>query len=96
MSASNPASSWGPLVDVAMLAFEAQEVIGLRLLKFAQGGIAAGTEALQMVEEKIEAVTAATSIMTSATLQGRPEQGADDVLRMLRQKVRANRVRLTK
>lgn len=97
MSAGNERSGRGnPFVDAAMLALEAQEVIGLRLLKLAQGGVAAKTEALTMVEEKIAAVAAATSLMTAATLQGRPDQGAEDVVRMLRQKVRANRVRLKK
>ena len=88
--------SGNPFLDAAMLALEAQEVIGLRLFKLAQGGMAANTEALHMVEEKICAVAKATSMMTAAAMQGHPERAAGDVVSMLRQKVRANRVRLSK
>lgn len=88
--------SGNPFVDAAMLAFEAQEVIGLRLWKLAQGGTAASTEAQQMVQEKICAVAKATSMMTAASMQGRPDRGAEDVVNMLRQKVRANRTRLSR
>ena len=88
--------SGNPFVDAAMLAFEAQEVIGLRLWKLSQGGAAASTEAMQMVQEKICAVAKATSMMTFASIQGRPDRGAEDVVNMLRQKVRANRTRLSR
>lgn len=97
MSVANERTGSGnPFVDAAMLAFEAQEVIGLRLWKLAQGGAAASTEAQQMVQEKICAVAKATSMMTAASMQGRPDRGAEDVVNMLRQKVRANRTRLTR
>jgi hypothetical protein len=97
LSAGNEKNGSGnAFLDAAMLAFESQEVIGLRLMKLAQGGTAANTEVRQMVEEKICAMTKATSMMTAASMQGRPDQGAEDVVKMLRQKVRANRVRLTK
>lgn len=88
--------SGNPFFDAAMLAFEAQEVIGLRLAKLAQGGMAANTEALQMIEEKFCAVARAASMTASAAMQGRLDRAAGDVVSMLRQKVRANRVRLTK
>lgn len=88
--------SGNAFIDAAFLALESHQVIGLRLMKLAQGGTAANTEAVQMVEEKICAMAKATSMMTAASLQGRPDQGTEDVLRMLRQKVRANRVRLAK
>ena len=97
MSATNEKNGSGnPFIDAALLALESQEVIGLRLVKLAQGGMAANTEAMQMVEEKICAIAKATSMMTAAAMQGRPDQGAESVVDMLRQKVRANRVRLTK
>lgn len=95
MSIGSERSS-NPFMDAAFLALEAQQVIGLRLMKLAMGGTAANTEAMQMVEEKICAVAKATSMMTAASLQGRPDQGAENVVRMLRQKVQANRVRLSK
>ena len=40
----------------AMLAFEAQQVIGLRLAKMAQGGPEVPREAALMVSEKLEAM----------------------------------------
>ncbi|PSC06179.1 hypothetical protein SLNSH_05105 [Alsobacter soli] len=41
--------------DAAMLTFEAQQVIGLRLAKLSAGGPAAALEATLMVNEKIAA-----------------------------------------
>ena len=82
-------------MDAAMLALEAQEVIALRLIALAAGGPKAEAEARKMIEEKITAVTTATTMMTAATLEGRINQGADDVVQMLRDKVHANRERLT-
>ena len=60
------------------------------------GGQAAEAEMRQMVEEKVKAMQTATTLMTAAAMQGRPDQGAGDVVRMLRKEVRANRRRLTK
>ncbi len=87
--------SGNPFMDAAMLAMEAQQVIGLRMMKLALGGAAAEAEVRQMIEEKMTATATATTLMTAAALQGRPDQGADDVVQMLRKKVRANRKRLT-
>lgn len=84
-----------PFMDAAMLAMEAQQVIGLRMMKLAMGGAAAETEVRHMIEEKLAAATVATTLMTAAAMQGRPDQGSEDVVRMLRKKVRANRKRLT-
>lgn len=84
-----------PFFDAALLAMEAQQVIGLRMMKLAFGGPAAGAEVRQMIEEKMAATATATTMMTAAAMQGRPDQGTEDVVRMLRKKVRANRKRLT-
>ncbi|MDT7949975.1 MAG: hypothetical protein RQ966_00570 [Acetobacteraceae bacterium] len=89
-----PRRTGSPLMNAAMLAMEAQQVIGLRMWKLALGGSAAETEMRQMVEEKLTATATATTLMTAAALQGRSD-GADDVVRMLRKKVRANRKRLS-
>ena len=88
-------SSGNPFLDAAMLAMEAQEVIGLRLMKLAQGGAAAEAEMRQMIDEKMTATVTATTLMTAAAMQGRPDQGADDVVQMLRTEVLANKKRLS-
>jgi|HubBroStandDraft_6_1064221.scaffolds.fasta_scaffold352730_2 hypothetical protein len=51
--------------DLTMLSFEAQTVIGLRVLKFADGGPAAHAEARRMVTEKIGAAWTATQAISS-------------------------------
>ena len=90
-----PNGSGNPFMDAAMLAIESQQVIALRMMKLAAGGPTAEAEARQMVEEKIDAATEAATLMTAAVLDGRPDQGAQDVVEMLLQKVRTNRKRLT-
>ena len=87
--------SGNPFLDAAMLAMEAQHVIGLRLMKLALGGAAAESEMRQMIEEKLTATATAATLMTAAAIQGRPDQGAEDVVAMLRKEVQANRKRLT-
>ncbi len=78
--------SW---LNMAMLAAESQEVIGLRLMKLAVGGPKARAEASRMVTEKIEAAHHAT---------GRLLMGAspDSLVVGYRRKVRANSRRLLK
>jgi hypothetical protein len=88
------AGSGNPFMEAALLAMEAQEVIGLRLMKLAMGGPAAEAEVRQMFEEKMAATATATTLMAAAAMQGRPDQGAEDVVQMLRKRVRANRKRL--
>ena len=87
--------SANPFMDAAMLAMEAQQVIGLRMMKLALGGPAAEAEMRQMIDEKMTATATATTLMTAAAMQGRLDHGAEDVVQMLRKKVRANRKRLT-
>jgi hypothetical protein len=72
----------------AMLAFEAQEVVQLRLLKLALGGPAAQAEASQMISEKISAsIEAAGSLMLGAS--------PDAVIARYREHVAENTKRLT-
>ena len=71
----------------AMLAFEAQKVVELRLAKLAWGGPAAHAEAQQMVSEKLSAsIEAAGSLMFG----GSP----DAVIARYRQHVAENTKRL--
>lgn len=73
---------------VVMLAFEAQKVVELRLVKLAWGGPAAQTEAQQMIAEKVSAsIEAAGSLM----LGGSP----DAVVARYREHVAENTKRLT-
>ncbi len=85
-------SLFGP----AMLAMEAQQVIALRMAKLAMGGPGALSEASRMVTEKMNASASAANMMTLAMAKGTPGGGSDQVVRMLRRHVRANRKRLTK
>ena len=78
----------------AMLMIEAQQVIALRLAKLALGGPAARGEARRMVAEKADAAAKAAGLMTAAALRGRAHAGADQAVRMLRRRVRANKKRL--
>ncbi len=80
----------------AWLAFEAQQVIALRLMTLAMGGPAACREAQDMVTEKVDAWGNAAGLLAAASLRGAADGGASDVVRMLRRKVRANRKRLTR
>ena len=75
--------------DGARLGFEAQHVIGLRLLRMAGGGAAAQAEASRMVTEKTAAF--AEGAMTLA-MGGCPRK----VLRRYRAHVKANARRLSR
>jgi hypothetical protein len=75
--------------DSALLCAEAQEVMGLRLMKLAGGGVHAEREARRMVAEKSVAFTdAVVSLATGASI--------DKVVRRYRKIVRANKTRLTR
>ncbi len=75
--------------DMALLGMEAQQVIGMRLMRIAGGGRGARFENKRMVTEKIAAAQeAALSLMTG----GSPEK----VVRQYRTHVRKNRTRLSR
>src|SRR3954471_14607193 len=76
-------------LDATMLGFEAQSVVGLRLLRLAGGGAVAQAEAHRMVAEKGAAfVEAATTLA--------PGGPGEKVIRRYRSHVRANNRRLTR
>ena len=58
--------------DAALLGFEAQQVIGLRLLRLASGGEAASFETERMVTEKIAAFGKAAKISEIMAYDPRP------------------------
>jgi hypothetical protein len=74
--------------DSALLCAEAQEVMGLRLMRIAGGGIHAEREARLMVAEKsIAFADAALSLASGASI--------DRVMHRYRKLVRANKQRLS-
>lgn len=88
-----------PWVDLwlatARLGFESQAVIGLRLVGMATGALPA-REAHLLVPEKMAALADAHYAVARAALTGRGPNAAEDVVRLYRRRVRANRRRLTR
>jgi hypothetical protein len=75
--------------DAVMLGWEAQRVIGLRLIKLSGGGPAAQAEALRMFSEKTTALAEAGMTLARGGSAGR-------VIRRYRTHVRSNKRRLLK
>ncbi len=75
--------------EMAMLGFEAQQVVILRTLAIASGGKKGEREARRMVTEKITAATQAASSMAKGA-------SAESVVAGYRKKVRANARRLSR
>jgi hypothetical protein len=75
--------------DAAMLSFEAQQVIALRMMRLSRGGRHARTEAGRMVTEKV-----AESMAAAATLLRGGSGGA--VVAQVRRRVRRNSRRLSR
>ena len=72
-----------------MLSFEAQHVIGLRMMKLAMGGKNAQAEASRMVTEKIaESMAVAATLMSGGSGQA--------VVAQVRKRVRSNSRRLSR
>ncbi|TXN64538.1 hypothetical protein [Methylobacterium sp. WL6] len=82
--------SWFKLgMDATMLAFESQQVIGMRLMMLSAGGAVGQAEAQRMVTEKVVAAGEAALMMASGASTAK-------VLAGYRRKVRANALRLSK
>lgn len=75
--------------SAAMLSFEAQSVIALRMMRLAMGGSEAHAEASRMVTEKIAAsMIAAATLATGGT--------GHAVMTQMRRRVRSNSRRLSR
>ena len=74
-------------LDAAMLAFESQNVIGLRLMRLAGGGALATAEAERMVTEKVSAALESGAVLLAGG-------SAHKVIKGYRKKVRANARRM--
>ena len=79
---------YNPLLSTMMLAFEAQKVIELRLVRLAWGGREGRDEMQSMVAEKIDAAFEATSTL----MMGRTPE---TVIARYREHVAANTKRLS-
>jgi hypothetical protein len=91
-------AAFTPWADMAvqstMLAIESQQVIAMRLTKFAMGGPDLDREANLMVSEKMESLAQVGQMMMMAALGGEHDMGAGKVVGHYRKKVRANVKRL--
>ena len=80
----------------SLLAFEAQTVVGLRMLRLAGGGVGAQQELHRMVAEKGDAAVMAGMDVALAFVAGRPApEIARQAITGYRKRVRANRRRLS-
>jgi hypothetical protein len=70
-------------------------VIGLRLLRIANGGALAAREANRMIAEKFETAVEAQFAACAAIATGEPARAFDRAAATYRRRVRANRRRLT-
>lgn len=80
--------------DSMKLGLEAQDVIGLRLIKAAFGGAGAGTEVVRMVVEKGQAALDANVVITRSVLAGEGHLAPARTLALYRRRVQANHRRL--
>ncbi len=81
----------------AFLAMEAQEVIGLRMLRIAAGGKAADHEMERMVSEKMQAAAQIGAAAAISAVTGKSAHAiASSAVSGYRKKVRANHRRLSR
>ena len=91
-----PKPSWIGLSSSAWQAgLEAQQVIGLRVVRLAGGGKPAAAEATRMTSEKIQALWEADAAAAAAMLTGKAAGVPSRTLALYRRKMRANRKRLS-
>jgi hypothetical protein len=98
---SNPVQMWNAWFalsrQTAQLAWEAQGVMALRLMRMGAAGGRGQTEVRRMVTEKVAALAEAQAAAAAATVGGGGSHHvAKKVLGVYRKRVRGNRRRLTK
>lgn len=84
----------GMAFESTMLAIESQQVIAMRLTKFAFGGPDVQREAELMVSEKLDSMAEASRMLMMSALGGKSD-GATKVVKHYRKKVSANVKRLS-
>jgi hypothetical protein len=87
---------WSFSLDAFALGLEAQQVIALRMAKFAMGADLGGHEARRMVTEKASAAVQAHMGLVQAMATGDMASAPERTLAIYRRKVRANRRRLSR
>jgi hypothetical protein len=91
-------NAYGPWLrlyrDAWRLGFESAAVVGLRMMKIAQGGAAAESEKKRMVTEKIQAGLDLQRRALTGGLGMTPKTAAARTVSHYRKRVRANRRRL--
>jgi hypothetical protein len=96
-----PIQSWNPWLalasQAALLGFEAQRVVALRMMRLATGGGHGQAEARRMVTEKFAAAAEAQAAAVAGAVEGRSAQRTGKkVLNVYKKRVRANRRRLSR
>ena len=97
----NPLQMWNPWLalsaQTAMLGWEAQNVIALRLMRIAGGGARGQAEAQRMMTEKVAAAVEAHAVLTASAIEGGADHRAGKkMLEVYGKRVRANRRRLSR
>ena len=80
--------------EAARFVADSQSVVAMRLMRIAEGGPQAATEASQMISEKVAAFTEAQGAVFSALATGSFQNAAIKAYAPYRRAVRANRRRL--
>jgi hypothetical protein len=105
MAMSNPLHLWHPWLalsaQAALIGWEAQRVIALRLIRIAGGGARGRAEAQRMMTEKLAAAVEAQAAVAAGAIAGGSMRGAGPraakrALGVYGKRVRANRRRLSR
>ncbi len=101
MQMPNPTQMWNPWLalssQAALLGWEAQRVIALRLMRLAAGGVRGHAEVQRMMTEKLAAAAEAqAAAMAGAIEGGTSHRVGKKVLSVYKKRVRANRRRLSR
>lgn len=97
----NPLEMWNPWLalsaQTALLGWEAQQVIALRLVRIAGGGARGRAETQRMMSEKFAAAVEAQAAVTASAIEGGADHRAGKkLLDVYGKRVRANRRRLSR
>ncbi len=93
----HPFAWWGLSMRTAQMMFEAQAVIGMRMLGMAGGWPVSPSENTRMIVEKGPAFMRASGAAMTAAMKGkRPDQIAEAALKPIGRKTRANAKRLSR
>jgi|SRR5579862_4392630 len=97
----NPPQMWNSWLalsaQAALLGWEAQRVIALRLIRIAAGGARGRAEAQCMVTEKVAAAVEAHAAAVSGAIEGGTgRRTGKKVLAVYKKRIRANRRRLSR